>query len=94
MTGALCATLALAIGARVQAAADPPAPRASSSKKGAKAETLGPATPPADSSPLAELKKSNATLNFANRAGIIDVGCNHAPKLLLSVRTVSAFKAL
>jgi phospholipid transport system substrate-binding protein len=62
----LCATLALSLGARAQAA-EPAAPAAKAAiKKGAKPEAAavgkGPATPPADSSPLADLKKSNATL--------------------------------
>jgi phospholipid transport system substrate-binding protein len=56
VTGALCATLALAVAAPARAADS-----ASAAKKSAKAES-GPATPPADASPMAELKKSNATL--------------------------------
>jgi phospholipid transport system substrate-binding protein len=59
LTGALCGALVLTLGAPAHAA-EPAAAKVS--KKAAKGETAGPATPPADSSPLADLKKSNNQL--------------------------------
>jgi phospholipid transport system substrate-binding protein len=59
---ALCATLALATGAPAFAAEAPPAKVNNAKKKTGDPEPAGPATPPADSSPMADLKKSNTTL--------------------------------
>jgi phospholipid transport system substrate-binding protein len=60
LAGALCATVALgAAPARAEAPAK--SKKAAPAKEPATA-AAGPATPPADSSPLAELKKSNTTL--------------------------------
>jgi phospholipid transport system substrate-binding protein len=56
--GALCATLVVATGARAHAAD----PAATKPKKAAAGEAPAAATPPADSSPKADLQKSNATL--------------------------------
>jgi phospholipid transport system substrate-binding protein len=58
LVGALCAALILTVGVRSHAA-EAPAPKA---KKAAKGEAGAAATPPADSSPLADLKKSNTQL--------------------------------
>ena len=48
----------------------------------------GAATTRRRSVPAAHLQKSNCTLNFTNRACMIDCGCCHAAKLLFCVNTV------
>jgi len=63
--GALCAALVLSVGAGAQAQTAPSKPVKKAAAKAAAATDpapSGPATPPADSSPMADLKKSNAAL--------------------------------
>jgi phospholipid transport system substrate-binding protein len=65
VSGALCAMLALSWAGPTARAQDKPAAAKAAPKKAAKpggAESAAPAAPPADSSPMADLKKSNAAL--------------------------------
>jgi phospholipid transport system substrate-binding protein len=62
LVSALCGALILATGARAHAAEPPAAKADKTTSKKAPKESSGPATPPADSSPKAELKKSNDQL--------------------------------